>query len=90
MTLRGRAGENTGILLRRPISSHNALPDRIRYRDANGLGAEIETDQRAAGRPVGDGFNQWQDGSRHGSAYHASDERGKIAPRNARGLVVDG
>ena len=40
----------------------------IGHRDADGLGAEVEADQRAALGPVRDSFDQGQDGSGHGPA----------------------
>ena len=40
----------------------------IGHRDADGLGAQIEADQRAALRPVRGGFDQGQDESGHGVA----------------------
>ena len=43
----------------------------IGYRNADGLGAQIEPDQRAALRPVRNGVDQRQDEGWHGLAYHA-------------------
>ena len=40
----------------------------IGHRDADGLGSEVESDQRAALRPVRDGFDQGQDESGHAFA----------------------
>ena len=40
----------------------------IGHRDADGLGSEVEADQRAALGPVRGGFDQGQDESGHGFA----------------------